>query len=366
MCNNPLYRLSGLYLYKLKNYAWVNKRVRNNALILNRDDYLDVVKNYGVPEDAFQKIPCGNCQGCRFDYSRQWTSRAVLESYQYQRKAFITLTYDDAHLPIKEVLNDITGEVIYSPVLVKRDFQLFAKRLRKACSKKGLKIRFFGSGEYGDKLGRPHFHAIVYGYDFPDKQVFFWEKNGGRSKRYTVGATPYYRSDELERLWTNGYSLVAAVNSETCRYVANYECKQPRISNIGSKRLRDNFLIETSQTSPHLLKRLQALRLIQMPYLITPRRPGLARDFYEKHKNEIYSNDVIPYKSDSRGLARHIRYFDNLFNARYAFFNDVHPRLKAWREIRKARAMPFQLSFVDLQAREELFKARVRNSPQRL
>jgi hypothetical protein len=53
-------------------------------------------------------------------------------------------------------------------------FQKFMKRLRDRI--KPLKIRFFHCGEYGDLTRRPHYHALIFGYDFPDginKKGFF-------------------------------------------------------------------------------------------------------------------------------------------------------------------------------------------------
>jgi hypothetical protein len=42
----------------------------------------------------------------------------------------------------------------------------------------GGKIRFFHCGEYGDKTRRPHYHALIFGYGFPDKKIFKKQKSG--------------------------------------------------------------------------------------------------------------------------------------------------------------------------------------------
>ena len=63
-------------------------------------------------------LPCGKCIGCRLEYSRQWALRAVSEANLYDDNCFVTLTYDDDHIPPDGNLR-------------KKDLQLFIKRLRK-------------------------------------------------------------------------------------------------------------------------------------------------------------------------------------------------------------------------------------------
>ena len=102
------------------------------------------------------EVPCGQCIGCRLERSRQWAVRCIHEAQLHKDNCFITLTYNDEHLPSP-------------PSLSVRDFQLFMKRLRKRF---GKGIRFFHCGEYGEKYGRPHYHACLFGFDFPDRVQF--------------------------------------------------------------------------------------------------------------------------------------------------------------------------------------------------
>ena len=108
------------------------------------------------------QLPCGQCIGCRLERSRQWAIRCMHEKSLYSLSSFLTLTYDDDHLPP-------------NGTLVKRDFQLFMKRLR---WEMGDGIRFFACGEYGDGNLRPHYHALLFNVDFPDKRKCGVGKNG--------------------------------------------------------------------------------------------------------------------------------------------------------------------------------------------
>jgi hypothetical protein len=127
--------------------------------------------------------------------------------------SFITLTYDPDHLPnqIKQYLQkqknqneegkireDLHGRKDYDRLELENNvshFQIFMKRLRHRV--KPLKIRFFHCGEYGDKTRRPHYHALIFGYGFPDKKIFKKQKSGD-----------LFTSDVLTKCWGKGHCLL--------------------------------------------------------------------------------------------------------------------------------------------------------------
>jgi len=146
------------------------------------------------------EVPCGRCIGCRLEYSRQWAVRCVHEASLYDENSFLTLTYSPENLPS-------------NGSLVKRDLQLFFKRLRKSLPEK--KIRYFACGEYGDRNGRPHYHVCLFNHNFRDRYL------------YTVrDGVALYRSESLERLWPAGFSTIGDVTFESAAYVARYTMKK--------------------------------------------------------------------------------------------------------------------------------------------
>lgn len=159
-------------------------------------------------QDSFEfLVPCGKCLGCRIDYVRDWTARMVFELVDNSYKAvFVTLTYNDAHLPM----------TIEGPSLSKSDIQLFFKRLRSSFPQK---LRYYICGEYGPKTSRPHYHAIIYGLslsDFSDLKIV-----GVNELRQ-----PYFSSDLFASIWKNGFVQISEVNYSTCSYVARYVTKK--------------------------------------------------------------------------------------------------------------------------------------------
>lgn len=109
-----------------------------------------VLTKYGL-------VPCGKCMACLVKKQRDWTFR-IEQEVKYSSSAwFITLTYDEEHVPVDEEL--------MVPVVSKRDIQLFMKRFRKELSALGYSCRYFICAEYGPKTLRPHYHGIL--FDLP-------------------------------------------------------------------------------------------------------------------------------------------------------------------------------------------------------
>lgn len=168
------------------------------------------------------EVPCGQCIGCRLERSRQWAVRCSHEAMMYDENCFITLTYDDDHIPSDWSLRP-------------EDFVKFMKRLRK---RYGEGIKYYHAGEYGElcqicgmakalhrsvkehrfipMLGRPHHHAILFGIDFKDKVQVSKNKSG----------QALYASAELMQLWNNGNCIIGAVTFDSAAYVARYITKK--------------------------------------------------------------------------------------------------------------------------------------------
>lgn len=184
-------------------------------------------------------IPCGKCIGCRMDYSRKWADRLMLEFQNSSNACFITLTYDNDHLPTN---------ALGIPTLRKDDVQKFIKRLRKHefGSSQG-NLRYYFCGEYGSDTGRPHYHAILFNYFPSDAKIFKSDTHGFN----------YYISNELRDIWPFGFHLIAEVNWNTCAYVSRYVLKKAN-GVLKEKYINYDICPEFSLMS---------------------RRPGIAREF---------------------------------------------------------------------------------------
>lgn len=146
-------------------------------------------------------LPCGRCNGCRLERARMWSVRITHEAQMHGgRNSFLTLTYSDDYLPSDWSLR-------YS------DFQRFMRRVRREFGP----TRFFMCGEYGEELGRPHYHCGLFGVDFrADRKPF----------RKTDAGFQVYRSATLERLWPLGNAEIGDLTLESAAYMARYTFKK--------------------------------------------------------------------------------------------------------------------------------------------
>lgn len=99
---------------------------------------------------------CGKCEDCLRKKRNDWVQRLISEWRYSKCTKFVTLTYDDAHLPIESVDEDR-----YRFTTNKRDVQLFLKRFRKL-----HQVRYFLVSEFGDNTHRPHYHALFFFDEF--------------------------------------------------------------------------------------------------------------------------------------------------------------------------------------------------------
>lgn len=200
-------------------------------------------------------VPCQQCTGCRLERARQWGVRCEHEMALYERNCFITLTYDDANLPRDESID-------------LRVMQLFFKRLSKRF---GAGVRKLYCGEYGDENLRPHYHAILFNCDFPDRKVF---------KRLPSGHT-IDTSEILSELWPYGFCSVGSASFESAAYVASYCLKKVTGDPAKDHYRRVNRFGETVDVVPEFAHMSQ----------------GIGRDWLAK-----FGRDVFPgFQVVSRG-----------------------------------------------------------------
>lgn len=214
--------------------------------------------------ESIVTIPCGQCMECRLAYARNWTIRIIHECCLHKRNSFITLTYNNDNLP-------------ENGTLVKKHVQDFMKNLRIKLQRRfGVDIRFYCAGEYGSQTYRPHYHLIIFGWDFPDRRQCGKSKKGCR----------YYRSPLLEETWQYGFSSVGDVSFNSAAYVSKYVTK--KLNGV-----YEDFVYDG----------------IEKEFALMSRRPGIGHDFIMKYPDDVYNYDAVEFKGFK---TRPPVYYDNI------------------------------------------------------
>jgi len=224
-----------------------------------------------VSTGRLMEVPCGRCIGCRLEKSRQWSIRIMHEASMHEDNSFLTLTYDPAKLP-------------QGGTLVREHFQSFIKRLRARLSP--LLIRFFQCGEYGDEFLRPHHHAIIFGYSFPDK-VFHDMSHGER----------IFKSDLLVDVWRHGFCSIGELTIRSAGYVARYCVKK-----ISGSAADDHYWRSDSVTG-------EASRVIP-EYATMSLRPGIGETWFKKFTSDVFPRDEVVFEGR---FCKVPKYYDVLY-----------------------------------------------------
>lgn len=299
-CYKPLIRSE----YRNQLYLNKNGKISRRAHVYSLRDFEEHLNIRGYenvhdyPEENIRRqlIPCGQCIGCRLEYSRQWANRGYLESLLHDENWFITLTYNDEKIYIPDFMKTSEGKIYYNDgswkgCLRPRDLQLFFKRLRTKIGK----FSYMACGEYGSEGERPHYHAILFGAHFEPDTMY---------NAKIINHEFYYQNRIIEECWTEeqgrgktgeslGFSNISNATWNNIAYTARYITK--KINGIYS---------EDQYCSKGQIKE----------FLRTSRKPAIGKEYFNLHQDEIYEKDEIII-SNKNGVqkTRPPRYFDKLY-----------------------------------------------------
>lgn len=187
-------------------------------------------------------VSCGKCDACKLQKSSVAALKCKLESLSHKYTYFVTLTFNNQHLPLATaeydhphhmLLDEKSGQIFghvpttyrvmkqlaakvnmngYFPYLDKTILQKFIKRLRYYAKHRfNETLRYYGVGEYGPVHYRPHFHLLL------------WFENEDLAASM---------AEYINKSWTFGYTHTEKVLNDASSYVAGYlnsSCNLPLI-----------------------------------------------------------------------------------------------------------------------------------------
>lgn len=224
-------------------------------------------------------VPCGHCTECRLKYRKEWSLRLLNELEMSDNAYFLTITYDDDHIPPSKSLK-------------KDDLIRFMKSLYKAIERfyKDNKIknykpfRYFACGEYGGdyddlKKGnfencRCHYHAIVFNVPFNDFTKNIECVDGSIIHKKSHDGSDLLQSKTLDHIWSKGFLYAGEVNYHSCSYVAGYV--QKKLYGDYAQVYYDNFILP--------------------PFLICSK--GIGSSYFVANKDKLIDTDEVFYMKD--------------------------------------------------------------------
>lgn len=306
-------------------------------------------------------IRCGHCLGCRIDKSREWANRCIMELQDHKDAYFLTLTYDEEHVPLTSFKDPETGVDHPTKTLVKKDLQGFIKRLRKRVEPD--RIRYFACGEYGSKTQRPHYHAIVFGLRLNDlvpygmnelNQMTYtsnfihsvWSSRKAPTRHGSVtplSADPSYFCTPWGRV------VIAPCTWETCAYVARYTVKKL----YGDK------------------KEDYAKFGLEPPFLLMSTHPGIGDNFFHEHYQEILELSEISIGTANGGKSFRPPYrFEKLLERELPweeYFERKYQREQAMLAARQVEMSQTSLTYGEVLAvKERALQNRIKKLERRL
>jgi hypothetical protein len=161
-------------------------------------------------------------------------------------------------------------------------------------------------GEYGDDSWRPHYHAIIFGYNFTSGIEYKSEWCEARKQiQVSEVGNPYYISPLLSLLWPFGYHVIANCTWESAAYVARYCTK--KVTGDKAEAHYNRLIIDWDEDSGEL-REFQEVDL-EPEYATMSRRPGIGKGWYDKFKSDCYPSNYLIHDGHKTPIPK---YYDKL------------------------------------------------------
>lgn len=240
----------------------------------------------------------------------------VHESETQFPATFVTLTYDQENLP-------------YPGTLHPPHTRNFFKRLRKSTGP----LSYYLCGEYGEKLHRPHYHAVVFGCSLADRDL-----------HTTRNGCPVWTSPTLSAAWEFGHAEFTSFTYGAAQYVAGYVRKKLSLAKHPAHYERLNpFTGELITLEPEFAR--------------MSNRPAIGKKWFHKFKTDVYPRDFVVINGHQ---IKPPRYYDKLLENGYTLHGVAYPGNPAlMMQVREKRYEDcIHRTRYELQAGEQIAEAR--------
>lgn len=281
------------------------------------------------------QLPCRQCIGCKLNYSTEWAARCIHETKSHFYNCWITLTYDDEHLPY--------GGTLYRPHVT-----TFLRTTRKASTRiknagsiladRVGRLRYFYSGEYGEKKRRPHYHLCLFGLQMSDLEY----------EKQTELGHKLYTSKLARQLWPHGDHIIGELTYETAAYTARYITKKI------TGQLAEKHYETIDKTTGEIIQ-------LQPEFSGMSTNPGIGHDWYEKYHKDVHRTETKHIYINGK-KTKTPRYYDKLHKRN----NPIHNKKLHKITMEKARKNKKNTTQPRLTAQETITIAATKNLKQKI
>lgn len=261
-------------------------------------------------KDADAVVPCGRCYPCKMRRVSAWSFRLMKEAERSRSAFFLTLTYDNDHVPVSPngfltldiPKKDVSGKYISSHV------QLFLKRLRYYNEDNNKwPLKYYMCGEYGSESMRPHYHIILFNCEISN---LLGEKYANQAKmgNLLLDGKQEFKCDS----WPCGHITVGDFSMGSVGYTLKYISKDSQVGKFDrddrvreysrmSKSLGDNYLTDD-------MKKWHKDDPLNRMYCVTVEGDKLTMPRYYKEK--IYTQwqrKSIGYHMEKKALEEYMK-----------------------------------------------------------
>lgn len=271
----------------------------------------------------YQEVPCGRCRACQVLNKLQWQTRLDHEFKAAETSAQQTLTYDNDHLPIKEILDEKTGEIFPDMDIKNDDVKAYLSRIRERDRRARKKHPFptlpkltvFGVSEHCPTSGRPHYHILFFNYH-PDLKLTnqetiekLWEKGNITTKPCIK---PEYPLKDFVKQYDPSQETIKGYDKPR-RFISN-GVGQSYLNKWGAKHIQDNnpFMASRSGTilmPAYYLRKLWPGKTIEQIVYKTRWQKAITQALKDKDKIRL-ENDLKKLGYPSINFAQEKKFFD--------------------------------------------------------
>lgn len=251
--------------------------------------------------------PCGQCAACLVNKSLSWKFRLEKEVLVSDIAFWLTLQYDDEHLPRSNGI----------PCVSKDHCINYFHKLRRWIKNNDLKVTFkyFLVSEYGPQTLRPHYHALLL---FKLPGLAFESMLELRQTLYEQCKTRWYHGHVQESLFHSG--VIKYLSKYVFKDALSHLYPVPTFRLISKgigeeylKKLDLQGLIRDCWRDPSgLVPRYYRDKILPLTPNKEDENRSIRRDIFNRTLDSVYSTSLRDFKDHGNSVETYIKYQEYL------------------------------------------------------